>query len=254
MADILGWIVVASTAILAVRVSSSGLIKRYRAFFFYLVFYVLRDGTLSNLPLTAGLYQKIWVLTEPLEWFFYVLVVLELYALVLRDYKGLSTAGRWALIAAVLIAVLASGLTLLVPSASTIQGPLMRYFYVADRAVYFSLMVFLLTILAFLVQYPITLSRNVIVHSLVFSVYFLGNTMIFSWLSTRRYSLALIESVKIAVASINIAALAAWLFWLTPAGELRMSRLRPAWMPGREEVLAGHLTYLNAALLRAARK
>ena len=59
----------------------------------------------------------------------------------------------------------------------------MRYYYVAERAVYFSLVVFLLSILGFLMQYPITLSRNIIVHSMVFSVYFLGNTVLYLLLS-----------------------------------------------------------------------
>ena len=34
--------------------------------------------------------------------------------------------------------------------------------------------------LALLMRYPITLNRNVIIHSVVFSAYFLSNTAIFS--------------------------------------------------------------------------
>jgi len=214
----------------------------------------LREGVLSSLSTSNRLYEKIWVLTEPVEWFFLALVVLELYALVLADYKGLATAGRWALITAVAVALAASGISLLAPSHDTLQGPLLRYYYIADRAIYFSLVVFLLTILGFLMQYPIVLRRNIVVHSMVFSVYFISNTLIFVLLSTRGYTRELLKAAVYAVEIINIGALGTWLAMLNPAGEIRKLRLRPAWMPGREEVLAGQLNQLNAALLRARRK
>src|ERR1017187_10745479 len=174
MARILDLLIVAGTAILGVRLFAADLHHRYRVFFFYLIFATLRAGVLASLGHKSDAYQYVWVLTEPLEWLLFVLVVLEIFALVLQDYRGLATVGRWALITAVLVALLASGITLMAPSQTTIQGHLMRYYYVAERAVYFSLVVFLLSILGFLMQYPITLSRNIIVHSMVFSIYFLG--------------------------------------------------------------------------------
>ena len=172
MAGILDLLIVAGTAILAVRLFALGLNRRYRVFFFYLIFATVRFGVFASLRQGGNAYEKIWVLTEPLEWLLYVLVVLEIYALVLQDYRGLSTMGRWVLIAAVVVALLASAISLMAPSQST-QSHLMRYYYVAERAVYFSLVVFLLSILGLLMQYPITLSRNIVVHSMVFSVYFL---------------------------------------------------------------------------------
>jgi hypothetical protein len=40
---------------------------------------------------------------------------------------------------------------------------------------------------------------------------------------------------------------------LNTAGEQRQQRLRPVWMPGREEELVSQLNSLNVALLRATR-
>jgi len=254
MVGLLNLIAVAGTAILSVRLFLSGLYRRYWAFFLYLIFATLREGFVSGINPSKSLYMHFWVLTEPLEWLFFVLVVLELYGLVLQDYRGLSTVGRWALVTAVVVALAASSLTLLAPSHSTIQGPLLAFYYQAERAVYFSLVVFLLTILGVLMQYPISLNRNIIVHSVVFSIYFLGFTMVYVLLSTHGYVASLMEATQDAAGVINIAALATWLLMLTPAGELRKVRLRPAWMPGREEDLVGHLNHLNAALLRATRK
>jgi len=252
MGRILDLLLVAGTAILSVRLFAEGLHRRYRVFFLYLIFASLRLGVSASLQQSSDAYQKFFVLTEPLEWLLYVLVVLEIYALVLGDYRGLSTVGRWALIIAVLVALLASGVSLMAPSQLTGQGHLMRYYYLAERAVYFSLVVFLLSILGILMQYPITLSRNITVHSMVFSVYFLGNSVLYLLLSMRGYGSA--PMVGYALSVVTLAAVGAWLVMLNPAGELLTLRLRPHWMPGREEELASQLTHLNAILLRATRK
>lgn len=252
MARIIDWLIVAGTAILSVRLLAAGLHRRYRIFWLYLIFATLHLGVLGTLNQSSDLYQKIWVLTEPLEWFFQIRVVLEIYALVLQDYRGLSTVGRWALIIAVVVALLASAISLMVPSQSTPQGHLMLYYYVAERAVYFSLVVFLISILGFLMQYPITLSRNIMVHSIVFSVYFLANTVLYSFLSMR--GLAILPMVTNALSTVTLGAVCAWLVMLNPAGETRKVSLRPHWMPGNEEQLVGQLNLLNAALLRAIKK
>jgi len=252
MARILDLLIPVGTAILSVRLFAAGLHRRYRVFFFFLIFETLHLGVLAALAVTSDAYQKVWVLTEPIEWLFFVLVVLEIYSLVLEDYRGLSTVGRWALITAVLLALLASGLSLVAPSRYNRQGLLMTYYFVAERAVYFSLLVFLISILVFLMQYPVALSRNIIVHSMVFSVYFLGNTVIYLLLSMRGYDS--IPAVTYALSAITLAAVGAWLVLMNPAGEIRKVSLRPHWMPGKEEELVSQLNHLNAALFRATRR
>ena len=127
----------------------------------------------------------------------------------------------------------------------------MAYYYVAERAVYFSLVVFLLTILVLLMRYPITLNRNAITHSVVFSVYFLSNTAIFLLLSTRGFGV--IRIATYGTQAVNLIALGTWLAMLNTAGEQRQQRLRPVWMPGWEEELVSQLNSLNVALLRATR-
>lgn len=252
MARIFDWLPVAGTAILSVRLFTNGLWRQYRVFFFYLIFATIYAGVLASLDRRGHAYQYIWVFTEPLEWLFYVMVVLEVYALVLQDYHGLATVGRWAVIAAVLVALLASGFSLMAPSQSVQRSHVMQYYYVAERAVYFSLVVFLLTIIGILMQYPIFLNRNILVHVMVFSVYFLGNSVVYLMLST--HGKALMPVVGYAIFGVTLAAVGAWLVLLNPAGEVRKLQLRPQWMPGHEEELVSQLNQLNIALLRATRK
>jgi hypothetical protein len=251
MSTVINVLVAGGAALLSARLFFSGLHRRYRAFFLFTIFFTLENGSLGVLNPAGAAYQKIWVLTEPIEWFFYAWVVLELFSLVLRDYQGLCTVGRWSLIAATSVGLLASGFSLMVPSNHTRQGLLMAYYYMAERAIYFSLVVFLLTILLLLTRYPITLNRNTIIHSVVFCVYFLGNTAIFLLLSTRGYEM--IRIAAYATQAINLGAMGTWLAMLNEAGERRPQRLRPAWMPGQEEKLSSQLNALNLALLRLTR-
>jgi hypothetical protein len=252
---ILGWLVVAGTALLSVRLYVSGLDQKYRAFFYYLIFSTVQTAFMMSLNNGPGgkVYAYVYVLTEPISWVFYALLVLELYSLVLADYQGLYTVGRWALIVAVTLSLLASCASLLAPSRDPWHvSRVLPYYYVAERAVYFSLVVFLLTILFVLLQYPITLNRNIVLHSVVFSVYFLCNTVVYLVISVRGWGA--IHWLKYAVLAATMASLAAWLLLLSPAGEKRQVSLRPSWMPGKEEQLVSQLNNLNAALLRATRK
>jgi hypothetical protein len=249
------WLVVAGTALLSVRLYTSGLSQKYRAFFYYLIFSTLQSG--GMVCLHNGLHDKsytyAYIATEPIGWIFYALVVLELYSLVLADYQGLYTVGRWALIIAVGMAVLASAVSLLAPSGDPWHASrVLPYYYLAERALYLSLIVFLVTIFLVLLQYPITLKRNIVVHLVVFLVYFLGNAVVYSVVSMRGWGA--IHVVKYGLHAVTLGSLGAWLALLNPAGELVKVRLRPAWMPGKEEELVGQLNSLNAALLRATRK
>lgn len=246
-------LVVLATGALAVRLQASGLSHRYRGFFYYLVFATLVTGIVLALDQQSGTYQKFYVLTEPVNWFFYAWVVLELYSLVLKDYQGLYTVGRWALIVAVAMAVLASVLIVMVPSNGTGQeSRVLPYFYLTERVIHFSLAVFLITIVCFLLQYPVTLSRNIIVHTVIYTFYFLCNTIVYLVLG--RVGFKAISVVGYAIQAATLGALITWLALLSPAGETMRRRLRPAWMPGHEEELIAQLNNLNEALLRATRK
>jgi len=250
---VLNILVVVATGALAVRLFAGGLSHRYRAFFYYLIFTTLVGLVCLPLDPRQGLYQKVYVLTEPIGWIFFAWVVLELYSLVLKDYKGLYTVGRWTLLVAVALAVLGSAIIVMVPSHTAGQmSRILPYYYVTERAIYFSLVVFLLTIVAFLLQYPVTLSRNIVLHSVVYTLYFLSNTVAYLILSAGGFSLIWLTRYALQLAT--LAALMVWLVRLNPAGEQHSVRTRPAWMPGREEELIDQLNSLNEALLRASRK
>jgi len=251
---VLGLMVVAGTGSLSVRLYVTGLHRRYPTFFYYLIFETLLSSVQLVVDPRSGLYQKIWILTEPIGWVFYILLLLELYSLVLEDHRGIQTMGRWALYAALSIALLASLLGMVPRSGPMPKSHLLPYYFVAERAIYFSLVVFLLSILFFMMRFPITLNRNTVVHYVVYSVYFLSNTVIFLVLSM--VGKGVTRQINYMISVVTIGSLGAWLLLLNPAGEKHKLKLRPAWMgtPDREAELIGQLNSLNTALLRATRK
>src|ERR1700687_3682170 len=164
----------AGCGLTAIKLGLTGLYKRYRAL---LAFLILRFLALTVIlfwfhdDLGSGAYQKFWIVYTPLTWIVNIVVVLELYSLVLEKHKGLSTLGRWVQYAGLTISLLISGLTLLpqIQAGVSQQSNILSYYYAIERGIDLSLVVFLLFILLWLTRYPVPLSRNVLVHSVVYS-------------------------------------------------------------------------------------
>jgi len=249
----LRWITLLGIALTAARLLRAGMYRKYRIFFAYLIFWLLRSGVLLTLNVRSALYAKIWILTEPVLWFFYIFLLLELYSLILQAHKGLYTMGRWALYGALLLAITVSSIIFAAPSRDPFnQSRLIALLLVLERGLLLSLVVFLLLILLFLSRYPISLTRNVIIHSIVYAAFFLSNTLAFLIRSMFGYEVA--RPVNIFLMGVSAACVLAWLVLLSPAGERRVVRFRLLWNRGEEKHLAGQLETMNAALLRLAGK
>jgi hypothetical protein len=206
-----------------------------------------------NTPFATNAYGWVWMLTEPILWVFWVLVVLELYSLVLQNYKGIASLGRWVLLTGLGVAVAISFLTLQADlSNAKEQVPIIRLFLVVDRGVASSLVIFLLVISCFLAWYPVPLSRNVVVHCIVYAGYFLSLTLVV--LLRNLMGNAVTQVVSILGSCVTLVCLVVWIGLLSREGESAKVRLRPRWAEEREEELVGHLAAINSTLLRAARK
>jgi len=102
---------VLGSALVVWRLYSLKLHTTYQYFFIGTAFAVIRSSALFPFPPTDKVYYyPIWSWTEPLLWLSYVLIVAELFRLVLREYRGIYTLGRWFFFGAVGIAVFISGL------------------------------------------------------------------------------------------------------------------------------------------------
>jgi hypothetical protein len=266
MEQYLWWLTILGHAALLVRLWALGLHRIYRCFASFLLFSVVRSLFLlglpwavqlvegrPNLPFATKSYSYVWVATEPLLWVFYVLVVLELYSLILQNYKGIASLGRWVLLAGLVTAVVISVMTLSADlSGAPDRSPLLRHLLVIDRGVVSSLVIFLLFISCFLAWYPVPLNRNVVVHCIVYAGYFLSMALVV--LLRNVVGSGVTQTVNIVASCVTLACLLVWIRFLNLKGETVKVRMRPHWAADQEQVLVDHLSAINSTLLRASRK
>ncbi len=208
----------------------------------------------SKIPHRHQAYAKTWVHTEPALWLFYICIVLELYSLVLTNYKGLQTVGRWVFLIAITLAVSISAASV-IPTWSNPEETASRlifYYALISRGIMFSLVLFILLILFFLSWYPISLSRNLVIHAVVCTVFLISASM--SYLVRNVQGARVTHAVNVANLVITICCWAAWMLLLTRKGEGTRMIVRREWTPEEEKRLVDQLTAINSSLLKAIRK
>ena len=239
-----------------IRLWKIGLAGRFRTLVAFLLFHALRSGLLfaSRLfPHPRTVYGWTWVATEPFLWFLSILLVLRIHSAALEDFKGLQTMGRWAFAIAVLASVLISGLTLVPTSNSaTDRYPILFFVVLAERGITFSLVIFILLILFFLSWYPIRLSRNMMRHCVICSVYFLCGTIGFLVRNVKGDEIVWMVNTVLMI--ITALCWVGWLMLLSPEGEAPRVTTRREFRPEDEQRLVDQLTAINATMLRAVRK
>jgi hypothetical protein len=183
----------------------------------------------------------------------YILVVVELYRLVLERYKGLYTLGRWAMYSAIVISGTISILFLLPKIGASTPEPSRRLFVevAAERGVDLALVIFILLIVWFLSKYPVPLSRNVVVHTVIYSVFFLSDALVLLWRTLLGYHVNNVFNVI--STAVSSACAVAWWLMISAKGEEVPSQPTQIRADAEDRILQ-QLDVLNATLLKVARK
>ncbi len=256
--NVLSAVNILGTALVAAKLLQTGLFRRYPYFFAYLLINTPCYAALVFIPVSSDYYFYLWVAINPIAWFFYIAVVFELYRLILERHKGLYSVGQWAMYVGIIVSVVISALALLphitpqLPQQAR-NGELSRvlYFMAAERAVDFSLTIFLLLMMILLAWYAVPLSRNVVAHAVVYTVYFLSTAL--AMLLRTLFGLKNSELMVNGTAAVSCICLFAWFFLLSKKGE--EARVRQPWIgKEQEQRILSQLDAMNAALLRTARK
>jgi len=231
----------------------TGLYRRYRVFFSLLLFQTLNTvWPLLITDLKSAAYAYLWAITEPIAWIFYTLAVLELYRLVLEKHRGLYSVGRWAMYAAMAVAIFLSILSLLphFTPATPQKSRNLGYFYAVERGIFVTLTIFILLMLLFLSRYPITLSRNVLIHTGLYSFYFISQTL--ATLLFTMFGLPLVHYANILVSAATVLCLFLWFLLLTRKGEEIQTHI-PLFGAEHERRALQQLDSLNQTLLKVSR-
>ncbi len=220
--QVLWWLNIPLLGLVSLRLLWNGLATKYPSFVFLIVFLALRNTVLELLTGEGGIvvwYYRVWLVTEPMLVIAYTLAVFELYALALARYEGLRTASRRVLVLAMVIATTVSVLSIFpdIQFNATAQDQQFLLINVLRRGLYSSLLVFLVLLVSFITIFPIRLSRNSIVHIILFAVSFLFFTV--SSLTVNLQGADVIPIFNLAAALVGVIASMGWFFFLTPAGE-----------------------------------
>jgi hypothetical protein len=241
------------SVLMGLKLYRTGLYRRYPIFFAFFIFRIPNSIWPLFLEVSSPLYQKLWVLTEPVEFGFYVLIVVELYKLILEKYKGLYSLGRWALYVSLAISVAISAISLLprINPSMPQRSKVMFYVLATERGIQTGLAIFIVLILCFLSFFPVKLSRNVRMQALVFSIFFLSNT--FTLLMRTLFGHRLQDEMNTILMGVTAGSIVAWLALLSVAGE-EVPQTPVLYGQEHESRLLTHLDSLNAALLRASNR
>ena len=208
---------------------------------------------MMSLKPASNMYAWAYFLTQPVLWVLYMLAVLELYSLALRNHQGIASLSRWFILVALLVSVGVSALTLSADlSRPAEKFPVLVYFSVFERGVTFSLVLLLLLITGFLLWTPISIRRNIIVHASLYSVFFLGSAAALFLRIMVGYKL--FEAASIACLSLNAACLLLWILLLNKRGEEIMMVVRSKWQSVDELRLARQMDAVNSFLLKSSDK
>lgn len=249
------WVSLLGSLLTAAKLFRSGLYLRYRVFFAYFLFRVPIAAYPLLVDIKSPVYFYIWVFTEPLVWMFYIWVVLELCGLVLERHRGLYTLGKWAMYVGMAVSVTLSVLSVMARfkaapaqrSKSSLSNSIIGYFFAADRGVTFCLAIFLLLMLLLLSRYPVRLSRNVILHTTLYTIFFLSNTL--SVILKTVFGVHLFTTIDTGLMGVSAVCILAWLIFLSPKGEEVRLNI-PNFAPEDEKRILYHLDALNSTLLK----
>lgn len=248
------WVVVyAAQVILLGRLRQQGLMARYRFFSLYLAASIAEASVLLWFTQGTNAYALAYMGFVPILGVCTVLATLELYDLVLRDYPGLRSLGRWAISTGLIASVVVAGLTLAPDVSNRAEAyPIIRSFHVFQRALYSALLLFVFFISGFLVWFPVPLSRNAVLHTIVFTLSFGGKSLALLLRNVGGVDFRpLASTLNLAIAAV---CLAAWTLFLTRQGEQQTVIFGHRWRPQDSDRLVKQLDSLNATLLRSARR
>jgi hypothetical protein len=250
------WLKIASVValgILLLKLYWTGLFRIYRYFVAYVMVELVRGLVMSSMNSRTNLYAEVYFITQPLIWFFFIMVIMELFSLVLRNHKGIETLGRRALLGAlVLSAVIAASTLVMNLQMDSPDYRFLNDFLVLERLIMSSLLLFVILLTAFLSYFPVTLNRNILVHASIFGFYFLarGTVLVFR----NVLGPAVVNQLNPWANAGGLLCLLGWIILLTRSGEQRAAKAGARRSAGDEERVLAQLEAINSTLLRSARK
>ena len=247
---------IAATVVLLLKLWKEGLVGRYRWVSAYLGWSVLSAIVLSRIPRRTNRYAEVYFFFEIVFWMLFILTTLELFTSVLRRYRGIATAGRRFISAALGIALSIALLSMFIgadyPPNTPLKGVVVMHLFLFGRVVCLSVLLFLLIMSAGLSWFPVPLPANAVRFLLGYTVVFAARTMGYFGVNLRGFGIAEVVSVMCIAAA--LLSLTYWVIKLNAAGEKTDIIVAHRWSPEAETRLLEQLSSVNSSLGRSSRE
>ena len=253
---------IAVDAVLVARLRQLGLVRRYPVLFLYGAFELVREALLLYLRLSdariLGLrgYGLVYVVTEPVVWGLYFLLVLELYSRMVEEFPGLRRLGRLAMYSA--LAGVTAAVCLLMAldrQAGYDEYPWLSYLALQQRGVYLALSAIMLLLLLFVAHYRLSIRRNVWVLCGCFGGYFLSSAILVTL--REHYGKVFVDPWRNVLPPLSyLVALLAGVLFVTKEGEQQSRPISVLWARPSAELeaaLALRLQGFNQVLVKVLR-
>lgn len=249
----LTWASLALSLLLLMRLGREGLHQTYRWFFLLLLVDAVRTAVLLTLPVQSTRYAYVYMVSAPLIWLAYFLVLRELLGVVLEDHRGIEGLGLQAMYvglgAAVVLSVVLSYVELSGPEA---RSPILTGFFIFHRVVVAIVLLLLLLLGGFLVWFPVQLRRNVVYYAIGYVIYFFSKSVL---LLVRN---VLGQDITAMLSAANLlmgnAVLLLWVVRLNAGGERNSISVGHSWNRKEADMAVEQLKAINRALARAGRQ
>lgn len=209
---------IAAYTALVWRLYSSGLHRIYRWFFAFVIFEAVRLAVMGSMNLQTNRYAEVYFVTQPITWFLYLAVLLELNRLALRNHPGIATLARRVGLSALVLAAAVLVVSLAVEGIPAPQQSRFIATYVRiERLILSGLLVFLLVLTSFLAYFPVPLNRNLVIHARIFTIFFFVKAIVLVF--RNQIAGEMVYTINLAVQGLAIGCLVAWTALLSRAGE-----------------------------------
>jgi hypothetical protein len=236
----------------------SGLVRlelasTFRWFFTLCLFEPVRLAVALAIPRNTDAYGYYYFITQPIVWTLYMLIILEVFRSAFAELPAIYTLSRKALTgcvaAAVVIAVLTLGIDFSRPNA---PNQFLELFFLVERTVALSLVVFVLALMLLLLWFPIPLNRNALAHTVIFSFFFATKAaMLFS---RNLFGPTFTRAGNVGLFSAIVVCLVLWHVFLVRNSEARIVRSGVTRDPEQEARLMEQLNAINETLAGSVRK
>lgn len=240
-----------ATLVLLARLVSSRLVRTYRYFWWYLLISFSESAVRIPLQGHFKLQADVYMLARSIGVVISVFLVMELYWLALASHPAIARYGRRVVGYLLGSACLAAGAGLLIfPILGPGRSRVVYYFLAFERTADSTVLLFLLIASAFMIWFPVRISKNVAVFIGGFVAYFLTRWVGLLTIGIHRTS---VDVLNVAMMALSLICVVGWIVFLRPEGERTVVVSGRHWNDSEMARLEGQLTAINTKLQEISR-